>query len=290
MSQTNHPSPWIVSADDQSFQQVAVERSRQVPIVIDFWAEWCQPCRLLGPILEKLAEEFAGKFVLVKVETEKAPNIAAAFGVQSIPAVYGVRNGQLLDFFVGLLPEGQIRSWIERLLPSPAEQLVAEAKTLEQSDAVAAETKYKEAAAADPNLSPAKIGLAELFAAQGRIDESSKIINELEERGFLEPEAEKLKARLHLAAQADKASNLDQLQAAAIANPHNLQAKLELAEGLASAKQYQLALETALSVVQAGKKEFVEPARELMVDLFRLLEDQPDLVTEYRRKLSTALY
>ena len=97
-------------------------------VVVDFWATWCQPCRMLGPILEKLAQEYAGKFLLVKADTDKLQNIAAGFGVQSIPAVYALRDGQLLDSFVGLLPEGQIRQWIDRLLPSEAEELVAQAR------------------------------------------------------------------------------------------------------------------------------------------------------------------
>lgn len=290
MSTASDKSPWVIEADDQTFQQLAVERSRALPIVVDFWAEWCQPCRLLGPILEKLAREFDGKFLLVKVETEKAPSIAGAMGVQSIPAVYGLRDGQLLDYFVGLLPEVQIRSWIERLLPSPAEALVAEARAAAATDPVTAEAKFKQAAELDPNLASARIALAELFLDAQRTEEAQAILDELERRGYLEPEAEKLKARIHLASQSGKAVDLDQLRAAIQTDPKSLPAKFELAEGLAATEQYQEALETALAIVQSGKKEFVEPARKLMVDLFHLLEDQPELVNEYRRKLSTALY
>jgi putative thioredoxin len=290
MSTASDKSPWVIEADDQTFQQLAVERSRELPIVVDFWAEWCQPCRLLGPILEKLAREFDGKFLLVKVETEKAPSIAGAMGVQSIPAVYGLRDGQLLDYFVGLLPEVQIRSWIERLLPSPAETLVAEARVLAAIDSATAEMKFKQAAELDPNLASARIALAELFLDAQRTEEAQTILDELERRGYLEPEAEKLKARIHLASQSGKAVDLDQLRAAVAADPKSLSAKLALAEGLAASQQYQESLEAALTIVQSGKKEFVEPARKLMVDLFHLLEDQPELVNEYRRKLSTALY
>jgi len=125
---------------------------------------------------------------------------------------------------------------------------------------------------------------------QGQVGAAIQLLDELEQRGFLEPEAEKLKAQLHMAAQADKGVDLKQLQTAAEVDPSDLRAKLDLAQGLAAAKHFQEALDTALMVVQSGKKEFVEPARQLMVDLFRLLEDQPELVTEYRRKLSTALY
>ncbi len=288
--QTDETSPWIIEADDVTFQERVVERSRELPIVIDFWATWCQPCRMLGPILEQLAREFDGKFLLAKVETEKAPNIAAAFNVQSIPAVYGLRDGQLLDFFVGLLPEPQIRSWLERLLPSPAEQLVSEGKSLAAQNPVAAEAKFREAASLDVNLAAANIALAELLLDQKRASDAAAIIDELERRGYLEPEAEKLKARLHLAAQADSPHDLEALRQAVLASPGDLQAKLNLAAALAAERQFADALETALAIVSSGKKEFVEPARAFMVDLFRLLEDQPELVTEYRRRLSTALY
>jgi putative thioredoxin len=209
--------------------------------------------------------------------------------VQSIPAVYAMRDGQLLDFFVGLKSEEQLRGWIDRLLPSPAEQLVIEARSLAASDPKAAEAKYLEASQLDANLAAAKIGLAELLLQQGRADEARAILDELERRGFLEPEAEKLKAQMHLAAPSNATVDLEQLRAAAT-DPKNLAAALALAEGLASQGQYEEALDTALSVVQSGKKELVEPARKLMVDVFRLLPDDSPLVTDYRRRLSTALY
>jgi putative thioredoxin len=289
MSNPSEASPWILDADEATFQATAVERSRELPVVVDFWAPWCQPCRLLGPVLEKLAAEYAGKFLLVKADVDKLPGIAAGFGVQSIPAVYAMRDGQLLDFFVGLKSEEQLRGWIDRLLPSPAEQLVADARSLATSDPKAAEAKYIEASRLDANLASAKIGLATLLLEQGRADETRAILDELEQRGFLEPEAEKLKAQLHLAAPANSSVDLPKLRAAA-GDPKNLPAALALAEGLASQAQYEEALSTALAVVQSGKKEFVEPARQLMVDVFRLLPDDSPLVTDYRRRLSTALY
>lgn len=289
MSIPSEASPWIIDADEATFQTAAVERSRELPVVVDFWAPWCQPCLLLGPVLEKLAGDYAGKFLLVKADVDKLPSIAAGFGVQSIPAVYAMRDGQLLDFFVGLKSEEQLRGWIDRLLPTPAEQLVIQARSLATSDPKAAETKYLEASGLDANLASAKIGLAKLLLEQGRADETHVILDELEQRGFLEPEAEKLKAQLHLAAPANSSVDLAKLRAAA-ADPKNLPAGLALAEGLASQGQYEEALATALAVVQSGKKEFVEPARQMMVDVFRLMPDDSPLVTDFRRRLSTALY
>jgi putative thioredoxin len=290
MNETPHQSPWIVEADDASFQQIAVERSRSTLVVVDFWAAWCQPCRMLGPLLEKLAAEYDGKFLLVKVDTETAPNIAAGFGVQSIPAVFALRDGQLIDYFVGLLPEGQLRSWLDRQLPTAAEQLVAEASLLEATDPTTAQAKYREAARLDANLAPARIGLASLLLRQGQLGAARALLEELEARGFLEPEAERLQAELHLAGAAEHSGDLAALRAAVSAQPTDLAAQLALAEALAAQRQFEEALELALAIVQTHNKQFAEPARKLMVDLFRVLPEESPLVSDFRRRLSTALY
>lgn len=290
MPDTTEQSPWILDAVEATFQQDVVERSRDVPVVIDFWATWCQPCRLLGPILEKLAREYDGKFLLAKAETEKLPGIAAGFGVEAIPAVYALRDGQLVDFFVGMRDERQLRAWLDRLLPSEAETLVADAKKLAATDAKAAEAKYREATRLDPNLAAAQIGLAALVLEQGRTEECREILAALDERGFLEEEAEKLKAQLHVTAAGQAPRDLQALRAKATADPKDLAATLELAKALAAATHYEEALKTALAIVETHDRQYVDRARGLMVDLFRLLPDDSPLVTEYRRRLSTALY
>ncbi len=290
MSESSTASNWIVDADDQTFQSLAVERSRETLVIVDFWAAWCQPCRLLGPILEKLAVDYGGKFVLVKADVERSPSIAAAFGVESIPAVYALGDGNLLDYFVGVRSEAQLRGWIDRLLPSPSQMLVTEARGLETSDPAAAEAKYREAIALDANLAAAKIGLASLLLATGRIEESRAIVDDLESRGFLEPEAEKLKAQLNLHAQPSSQADLEALRSAVALRPDDLDERLKLAEALAAEERYDEALPIALSVVETHNKEFVDRARQLMVDIFRLLPEDSPLTSEYRRRLSTALY
>lgn len=281
---------WIVEATDANFEQLVIERSRVLPVVVDFWAEWCQPCRLLAPLLEKLTNELAGQFVLVKVNVDQAPSAASAFGVQSIPAVYGLRDGQLVDYFVGVLPEPQLRTWLERLLPTAAEGALREAAGLAASDPVAAEGKYRQAIELDPKLAAAKIGLAGLLLTQGRADDVRQLVAELEARGFLEPEAERVKSQLEVQAKGQQLGSLDEVRAAADANPDDFSARLKLAEALAAAGQHEAALAEALRLVQQDRKGVGEQARQFMLNVFNLLPADSELATTYRRKLSLALY
>jgi len=283
-------SKWIVDADEATFEQAVVERSRDMLVVVDFWATWCQPCRMLGPILEKLAREYDGKFLLVKADTDQVPNLAGSFGVQSIPAVYAMRDGNLVDFFVGLQPEEQLRVWIDRLLPTPGERLVAEARKLETSNPDEAAARYSQALQAEPNLAPAKIALAHSYLTTGNIDEAGGRDEELERRGYLEPEAERLKAEVHMASASATGANVDELSARVAKDPKDLAAALAFAEALAAHSRHEESLATALGIVESGNRDFVESARKLMVDVFRLLGDDNPLTTEYRRRLSTALY
>lgn len=279
-----------VETTDETFEQDVIERSREVPVVVDFWAEWCQPCRLIGPILEKLAADFAGKFVLVKANLDKTQAVARQFQIQSIPAVYGFRDGKLVDFFVGLLPKDQIEAWFEELMPTEAEQVASEASKIAQIGPEFAEQKYREALELDANLAKAKIGLAELLLIQGRLDECGELIEDLERRGFLEPAAERIKADWELQSKSREVGSVDECRAAVESEPDKPDLKLNLAETLAAAGEYQEALEISLELVQNHRRQFGEPARKIMVDVFRLLPNDSELTSTYRRRLALALY
>lgn len=283
-------SPFVIEVNDASFEQEVLERSKTVPVVVDFWAEWCAPCRMLGPQLEQLAEEHGGRFVLAKADTEQTPQAATQFGVQSIPAVYGLRDGKVIDAFVGVLPEPELKAWLEKILPSVAEELVQQARHLIDSDPAAAEAKFREALEADPRSAEAEIGLAELLTSTGRSDEAAALIEQLEERGFLEPEAEKVKATLELRDKAAEAGDVDDCRAAVKANPDDGEARLNLAKALAGQEEYEEALQIGLDLVERDRARFGDSARELMVEIFRQLPDDSELTHTYRRKLSTALY
>lgn len=279
----------VIEATSETFENEVIAKSHEVPVVVDFWAEWCGPCRMLGPVLERLAEEYAGKFLLVKANTEELPDVAAGFGVRSIPAVFCLRDGKVVDMFVGVLPETAIRTWIDRLLPTAAETKAASAAILIAANPKAAETAYREALALDPLLVTAKIGLARAAAAQGRPEEAQAVLAELEKRGYLEPEAERLKAELAIKNQAEELGNVEMLRAAVAAAPDDLEAKLKLAEGLAASGNYDEALRLSLDLVERDRKGVGEEARKTMLRIFQLLPEDSELLAESRRKLSVAL-
>ncbi len=285
-----HKSAWVVETNDDRFEEDVLRRSSEIPVVVDFWAEWCQPCRMLGPVLEQLAAEYAGDFVLVKADTEQTPVAAAQFRVQSIPAVYGVRNGTVVDGFLGAMPADEIRAWLTRFLPSEAERLIAEAVSLRDAEPEQAEERLRAAIATDPSHSAAPIALADFLAQQERFAEAKSLIVELERRGFLEPEAERIKAAIERHDQGAAVGNVDECRARVGQEPDNLSRKLDLAEALAAAESYEESLQLCLEAVQGDRGALRERARQIMVDIFRLLPDDSDLVGAYRRKLSMALY
>lgn len=283
-------SPHVLNVTMATFQNDVVQKSLEVPIVIDFWAPWCNPCRQLGPILEKLAAEYAGKFILAKINTDEEPQIAQAFGIQSLPTVFALVQGQPVDQFVGLLSEEEIRQWLAPLLPSPAQILVREAMELVESNPQAAEAKYREALALAPQEDSIKVCLASVLLKQGRLEETASMIETLEARGFLEPEAERVKSELDLRLAAAESGGVEEARRASEAEPANLGLRIRLADAYAAASQHRKALEICLEIVKQDFGEARQEAKSTMVKIFDVLGPASELTGEYRRKLATALY
>jgi putative thioredoxin len=228
--------------------------------------------------------------VLVKAETEQVPRWASEFGVSGIPAVYALRDGKIVDSFVGVLSEPQLQRWIAGILPSEAEQLVAAARALEADDPEAAEAHYRSAMLADERDSAAKIALAALLLGQDRVDDCARLVAELEVRGFMEPEAERVRAELSIRRHGASARDVAALRRTVADTPDDLAARLQLCEALAASSEYEEALELALSVVQNDSGDLREQARQAMVDMFQVMPADSPLVGDYRRRLSMSLY
>lgn len=284
------PSPYIIEGTEQNFDQDVLQKSQELPVIVDFWATWCGPCQELGPILERLAQEYAGRFLLVKVDVDQQAGIAAAFQVRSIPHVFALRNGQVADQFVGVLTEDQIRQWLDQFQPTPTELLLLEARQLQTDDSAAAEAKYREALELTPQDDKIRIELARLLLKQHKNADCRAILDHLAARGFLEPEAENIKAELDVRDAAAEAGGVAECRAALAAHPDDPKRQLHLAEALGASQQYQEALDICLDVATRTSGDTREEARTTMVNLFHMLGPEAELTRIYRRKLATALY
>lgn len=278
-------SQWVIDTKDDNFQNDVFERSKDCLVVVDFWAEWCAPCRALAPVLVALAEEMQGKFILVKANTDDVQQVAGQFGVSSIPAVFAVLGGEVIDSFQGALPEPAIREWLEACF---SQSDLMHAKQLTESEPEEAEKQLRKLIDSQPKNSQPTIALLELLADQGRDDEARELLENLQERGFLEPEAERILSRLDIKSKSSE--SIEDTVARAEAEPDNYALQFELAEALAANDQHQECCEVCLQLVAKDRQNYGEEARKLMLKVFQVLPEDSELTREYRRKLSLTLY
>lgn len=283
-------SPWIISVTEANFEKDILERSRSVPVVVDFWAPWCAPCRALGPVLEKLADEHQGQFILAKINTDEAQQLAAAFQIDGIPAVMAIRNGQLVDRFTGVVPESQLRVFIQRILPSEAEQLAGQAAAHESDDPKAAEAAYHAALEKDPRDPRALLGLARLALARGDEAAATDFLGRTDFLDEFEAEATGLRGTLELRDMARAFGDETAARRKLDADPKNARLRYELGIVLAAAGKYREALETLLSAGEVDAKLAASAVREAMVKIFHILGVRSELSDEFRAKLSRMLY
>jgi putative thioredoxin len=272
------------------FEQDVLERSKTVPVLVDFWAPWCAPCRVLKPILEKLAVEFEGRFALAKVNTDENPEIATRYGVRGIPNVKAFVDGQLVDEFTGALPESGVRGFLEGLIPSESEKLRrAAAAALAKGDAPNAEAALREAIALDPANLDARIDFAALLLARDDYAGAEAQLAEVPD-DLRDDRATAIAAKVALWKRGQSLPDLATLKAQVDARPEDLEARLGYADRLAAEGRFRAALDELIEVVRRDRGEPRERARKSVLALFGLAADQPDLVGEYRRKLAGVLY
>jgi putative thioredoxin len=282
------PSSYDVSIAD--FAEKVLDASHQVPVVVDFWAEWCQPCGTLKPILEKLAAEYGGRFILAKVNSDQNQELAQRYGVRGIPAVKAFVDGQMVDEFSGALPEGQVREFIDSLMPSPADPLRAQAlEAHERGDLQGARKLMTDAINLDPRNDTSYLDYVELSLEAGAIDDAKEVMDAVRDRCRDRVRVESLDAQMQLAS---GGGDTTALQARIAGDANDLDARLQLANALALAREYRPALEQLLEIVRRDRKWSEDAGRKTMLTLFTLLGSQPqhdDLVREFRVALSRTL-
>ncbi len=257
----------VVDVTDADFERVVVEGSKERPVVLDLWASWCGPCKTLGPILEKVAQERNGAFLLARLDVDANPMVSGALGVQSIPTVVAFRDGEPVNGFVGAYPEAEVNRFIDTLLPTEAELVTEEAIAEEESgDLEGAEQRYREALGSDPDNRDAAVGLGRILAERGEDDAALELVKP----HLPHPDAERVLAivRVHGWVDVDEAGTLAS------------------AKRLAAQGRWREALDGMLGVLADDR----EAARDAMVAVFAALGDEDPLVIEYRRKLATELF
>jgi putative thioredoxin len=276
----------VIDASDDTFEQDVIQRSHALPVVVDFWAPWCGPCRTLGPMIERIAGEYGGGVQLVKVNIDDNPGVATAFGIQSIPAVLAFRGGQPVANFVGAQPEPAVRDFFKGLVPTAADRLAEQgARALGAGDLETARGTFEQALAADPGHRAASIGLAAVSLESGDLDRAE----ELAARWPRDPNAKRLLGHVRFRRVAGGADR-EALEQRLAANDDDAEAHYRLGALLALDGEWEPALEHLLNTVMLDRKLDDDGGRLRMLDAFQLMGDGHELTQEYRRRLGNVLF
>ena len=284
-------SAYIHNVSAQDFQALVMENSFNKPVLIDFWADWCQPCKTLAPIVARLADEYAGKFILAKVDTEKEQELAAHFGIKSLPTMKIIVNGQVAGERVGVIPESEIRAFIDPFIISESDQVMDAAMAAQDEgrgeDALAL---INQALASDPANVDLKINIAKLVMLQGDMKSARSLLDSLSEEESKKNEAVKLRTKINLASQLENAPSLEEIEGRLTDNPNDLEALLHKSHRLSASDQYDEAMDLLIKIMTIDRQFQNDAGRMGLLLLFELLGGEHPLVQKYRRKLFTLLH
>ena len=281
---------WIETVTEADFNEKVVAASEQAPVLVDFWAAWCGPCLALTPVLERVVESYQGQVRLAKVNTDENPNLSYRYFIQSIPAVKAFIGGEVVNEFVGALPERAIRDFIDGLVPSEAERLTVAARALEPQDPAGALRGYDQALAHDGRHPAALIGRVRMLAALDRIEDARARLAELPPAAQLEPDFPRLQAQLELAAARASGPATAELRARAAAVPDDLEAQWALAQRLAAEGGYAEALALFLAIVRRDRRFRDDGARKAMLQIFEVIGARAPLAEQFRAQLAEVLF
>ena len=298
MLQSGEAAATTTAAKDtttQTFVKDVIEESKRQPVLVDFWAEWCGPCKQLAPVLEKVVRAAKGKVKLVKMDIDKHPGIPQQLGIQSIPAVFAFVNGQPVDGFLGALPESQVTAFIERVTKDriggeEKDLLKAADEALANGDAAGAAELYAGVLAKDAGSVPALAGLARSYVSTGAIEQAKQTLALVPEAKQSDPAVAAARAALELVEQAKSVGPIGELENNVAANPLDHQARFDLAVALNSKGRRQEAVDNLIAIVKRDRKWNDDGARKQLVQFFEAWGPTDEATVEGRKRLSSVLF
>ncbi len=287
---TDTSAPHVFDATAATFEDTVINISLDTPVLVDFWAPWCAPCKTLGPLLEKLATDYNGAFQLAKVDVDQEQELAAAFQIRSVPTVILVKGGQLVDGFPGALPEGQLREFLTHhgIEPAPVvEEALVEA-TAPPVDPHAEVMRLRKAIEVDPDKAELKLDLAQALLQTGATTEAEQLLDGLPANLATDDRTIKARARIGFSSLLKHAPPMEVLETAIAADPADLRARHLLGVRHLVSGDAEAGLMQFIEMLQRDRSYENGLARKTLIDAFRVLEDE-DLVSRYRRKMSSLL-
>ena len=284
-------SPYIHNVSMQNFQNLVLEKSLQKPILVDFWADWCQPCQTIMPMLAKLAEEYGGKFELAKVNADQEQELAAHFGIKSLPTMKLFYQGQIVDERLGAVPESDIRAMLDKHIVSESDQFMQAAMSAyQQGHTDKALELLNTALAGDPDNAELKVTIAQMVYAQGDSESATALLDSLDDDGNKLDAAIKLRAEMKLAEQLADLPDFAEIEQRLAQNPLDLEALLQKSRHLTARGEYDDAMECLLTIMRTDRAFQEDVGRNSLLELFDLLGGEHPSVQTYRRKLFTLLH
>ncbi len=287
----------MIEVNLSTFEREVLQPSHQAPVLVDFWAPWCGPCRALGPVLERLEDAYGGRFKLVKVNSDESPELSQQFMVRSIPYVLAFADGKPVDGFIGALPESQVRAFLDRLLPGSADAERRRAhKLIGEGDFAGALAALHNAIGADAENDEARLDLADVLLNRlpggpdrEQLQDADHALAALGARGQADTRCAALKVRLASLRDAAALPDLATLRAQVTANGNDLKARSALAQRYIADGQLENALDELLEVIKRNRQYDEGAARQTFLSVLELASDRPTMVSDYRRRLSTVL-
>jgi len=285
----------VVDSTTQTFTADVIDASMEQPVIVDFWAPWCEPCKTLGPTLEKIVNAAQGKVKLVKVDIDQNQEIAMQMRIQSIPAVFAFKNGQPVDGFVGAQSESQVKSFVERLTgpigPTPVEQAMEQAKkALDEEDFNSASNIYSQVLKHAPDEAAAVAGMARSLLGMGDAAGAREVLDAVDDKLAAHADIEGARAALELAERSEESGDETELRTRLEADENDHQARYDLAMAHYAQARNEEAIDELLEIVKRARSWNEEAAREMLLQIFEALGPTHELTVAGRRKLSSILF